>query len=82
MRFSMISTICAIAVLALPASALAQDQQIGQDEAIWNLGELMQKAYPSTITGANKDCPGAHDFHISLQGEASELKIRGHSWSH
>ena len=75
MRFSMISAICAITVLALPASALAQDEQIGQKEAIWNLGELMQKAYPSTVTGANKDCPGAHDFHISLQGEAMQFLI-------
>ena len=75
MRFSMISAICAIAVLALPASALAQDEPIGQKEAIWNLGELMQKAYPSTVTGANKDCPGAHDFHISRQGEAMQFLI-------
>lgn len=31
--------------------------------------------YSRTNTGANRDCPGAHDFHISLRGEASQFLI-------
>jgi hypothetical protein len=62
----------------MPAAAWAQDDQVGQQGAVWNLGELAPGAYPSTVTAVNESCPGAHDFHVSLQGEAAEfIKITG-----
>ena len=62
-----------IAVIAVPASAWAQDQQVGQEGAVWNLGELAPRAYPSTVTAVNQSCPGAHDFHVSLEGETIDF---------
>lgn len=62
-----------VAVVALPAVSHAQDQELGQVGATWNLGELSRGAYPSTITAMNQSCPGPHDFHISLQGEAAKF---------
>jgi len=66
------------ALLALPAAAWAQDDQVGQQGAVWNLGALAPGAYPSTVTAVNESCPGAHDFHVSLQGEAADfIKVIG-----
>ncbi len=67
--------VAAITVLATPAVGWAQDQQVGQDGAVWNLGELAPRAYPSTLTAVNESCPGDHDFHISLEGEAADFII-------
>jgi len=67
-----------LAILALPAAAWAQDQQAGQEGSVWNLGELAPGVYPSTVTAVNESCPGPHDFHISLLGEAAGfMKIIG-----
>jgi len=70
-----VTLVTAITMLATPAVGLAQDQQIGQQGAVWNLGELPRGAYPSTVTAVNESCPGAHDFHISLEGEAAEFIV-------
>ena len=74
-RPAVASLVAAITVLATPAMAWAQDQQIGQEGAVWNLGELAPRAYPSTVTAVNESCPGPHDFHVSLEGEAAEFII-------
>jgi hypothetical protein len=63
------------AVLAVPLAAIAQDRQVGQEGSVWNLGELAPGAYPSTVTAVNESCPGAHDFHVSLQGEAADFLV-------
>ena len=70
-----IAAFVAAATLAIPAVAAAQDGQIGQQGSVWNLGELAPRTYPSTVTAANASCPGAHDFHISLLGEAADFLI-------
>lgn len=76
MRIPMIVTLAvSLATFSVPASVSAQDEQIGQQGSVWNLGELAQRTYPSTVTAMNQSCPGAHDFHISLQGEAAEFLI-------
>ncbi|HEX9698933.1 MAG TPA: hypothetical protein VGD06_05680 [Acidobacteriota bacterium] len=71
----LVMVVVVAAVLAMPAVAAAQDGQIGQQGAVWNLGELAPRTYPSTVTAANASCPGAHDFHISLQGEAADFLV-------
>jgi len=76
MRMSKVALIAVLlAVLALPAAAVAQDDQVGQQGDVWNLGELAPGTYPSTVTAVNQSCPGAHDFHVSLIGEAAEFLV-------
>lgn len=65
--------VAVIVVLVLPGLASAQDDQVGQQGAVWNLGELAQGTYPSTVTAVNESCPGPHDFHVSLLGEAADF---------
>ncbi len=64
-----------VTMLTLPAVALAQDEQVGQQGSVWNLGELAPGTYPSTVTAVNQSCPGAHDFHVSVLGEAADFII-------
>lgn len=79
MRMSMIEVlVVSVAALAVAVPAAAQDQGVGQAGSVWNLGELQPRAYPSTVTAVNKSCPGPHDFHVSIEGEATEfLNITG-----
>lgn len=70
-----VAAVAVVAALAVPGAARAQDQQVGQQGAVWNLGELAPGTYPSTVTAVNESCPGEHDFHVSLQGEAADYLV-------
>lgn len=69
------AVIFSLLTFALPSVAWGQDEQVGQQGAVWNLGELAPGAYPSTVTAINESCPGPHDFHVSLRGEAAEFMV-------
>ena len=74
-RHKLVALVAVAAAAAMPLTAAAQEGQIGQQGAVWNLGELAPGTYPSTVTAVNESCPGAHDFHVSLQGEAADFLV-------
>ena len=73
---------------AAPGSAVAtveevatEQEEVGQEGEIWNLGAQMNgRRYPTTLSAHNKSCRGKKDFRITVEGEAAEfLEITGPS---
>ncbi len=69
-----------VVIWMAPGAACAEEEeQLGQQGAIWNLGTRQSgRRYPTTVSAHNKSCSGKRDFRVTVEGEATRfLEITG-----
>ncbi len=79
MRCYRLACILMTALLAMalqPAPCAAQDQAVGQQGNVWNLGTLRQGEIRPTTLSAQNRCPGRRKFEFSIVG-APWLRVAG-----
>ncbi|MDX1383709.1 MAG: hypothetical protein R3190_08710 [Thermoanaerobaculia bacterium] len=71
-----VRALCVTVCLALAAAPWAAAQEeTGQDESVWRLGEVARgKRYPTTVSATNM-CKGKHDFQIEVEGAVADFLL-------
>lgn len=77
---ALVGVVLGASLCAAPGAALAaEEEQLGQQGEVWNLGTQQNgRRYPTTLSAHNESCGGKRDFRITVEGEAALfLEITG-----